>query len=119
MEKTITIDGKPIVFAATASTPRRYRKQFNSDMLKDAAVLTQAAKANQITAETLTIFENIAHTMARQADPSTPGDPDEWLDQFEMFSIYDVLPEIMQLWSDSAEHIGAVKKKKAMTEGES
>ena len=23
---------------------------------------------------------------------------DDWLDQFEMFSIYEVLPEILELW---------------------
>ena len=32
------------------------------------------------------------------ADHSIPGTIDEWLDQFEMFSIYEVLPEILELW---------------------
>lgn len=27
-----------------------------------------------------------------------PADIDEWLDQFDMFSIYEVLPEILALW---------------------
>ena len=36
--------------------------------------------------------------MAFHADPSIPGTIDEWLEQFEMFSIYEVLPEILQLW---------------------
>lgn len=36
--------------------------------------------------------------MAYHADHSIPGTIDEWLDQFEMFSIYEVLPEILELW---------------------
>lgn len=30
--------------------------------------------------------------------PPSPGTIDEWLEQFEMFSIYQVLPEILELW---------------------
>jgi hypothetical protein len=36
--------------------------------------------------------------MAFHADPSIPGTIDEWLEQFEMFSIYEILPEILDLW---------------------
>ena len=36
--------------------------------------------------------------MAKQADPGIPDTPDEWLDGFEMFSIYQVLPELVSLW---------------------
>ena len=44
------------------------------------------------------IFENVAYIMAYHADPTIPGTIDEWLEQFEMFSIYEVLPEILDLW---------------------
>ena len=36
--------------------------------------------------------------MAQHAGPTNPGTIDEWLEQFEMFSIYEVLPKILQLW---------------------
>ena len=36
--------------------------------------------------------------MAFHADPSIPKTIDEWLEQFEMFSIYEILPEILELW---------------------
>ena len=37
--------------------------------------------------------------MARHADPqNVPDSPEEWLDQFQTFSIYQVLPEIIKLW---------------------
>ena len=48
--------------------------------------------------EDLEIFENVAYIMAYHADPSIPGTIDEWLEQFEMFSIYEILPEILDLW---------------------
>ena len=36
--------------------------------------------------------------MAYHADRRIPGNIDDWLDQFEMFSIYEILPEILELW---------------------
>ena len=47
----------------------------------------------------LEMFENIAFIMARHADPSIPDTPEEWLDGFNTFSIYQVLPQIIELWS--------------------
>ena len=41
--------------------------------------------------------------MAYHADRSIPGNIDDWLDQFEMFSIYEVLPEILELWGANLE----------------
>lgn len=48
--------------------------------------------------EDLEIFENVAYIMAFHADPTIPKTIDEWLEQFDMFSIYEVLPEILELW---------------------
>ena len=47
----------------------------------------------------LELFEDISYIMAKHADPKgVPDTPDEWLDQFGTFSIYQVLPEIIELW---------------------
>lgn len=43
----------------------------------------------------------MAYIMAYHADHSIPQSIDEWLDQFEMFSIYEVLPEILELWGQN------------------
>ena len=40
----------------------------------------------------------MAYIMAFHADHTIPDNIDDWLDQFEMFSIYEVLPEILELW---------------------
>ena len=47
----------------------------------------------------LELFEDISYIMAKHADPQgVPGTPDEWRDQCGTFSIYQVLPEIIELW---------------------
>ena len=52
--------------------------------------------------EDLEIFENVAYIMAYHADHSIPGTIDDWLDEFEM---YQVLPEILELWGANTENI--------------
>ena len=52
--------------------------------------------------------------MAYHADPSIPKTIDEWLDQFEMFSIYQVLPQILELWGDNL--MTDVQAKKGLAE---
>ena len=42
--------------------------------------------------EDLEIFENVAYVMAYHADNSISANIEDWLDQFNMFSIYEVLP---------------------------
>ena len=46
----------------------------------------------------LEMFENIAYIMAKHADSSIPDTPEEWLDNFNTFSIYQVLPQLFELW---------------------
>jgi hypothetical protein len=49
----------------------------------------------------LEIFENIAYIMAYHADKTIPSTINEWLDGFGMFSIYEILPEILELWGSN------------------
>ena len=65
---------------------------------------------DHILIEDLEIFENVAYIMALHADPTIPGTIDEWLDQFEMFSIYQILPEILELWGSNLFTDVAAKK---------
>lgn len=112
MEKIIRIDDKDVKFKATASTIRRYRERFGRDLLMDFQKLqVDADKGASLSVDTLQIFENMAYIMAKQADPEVPDDPDEWLDAFDMFSIYVVLPQIVELWELSSLPISTSKKK--------
>ena len=90
-------------FRSSASVPRLYRIKFKRDIFRDLAKLEKAYsrktdEGDEMQIEDLEIFENVAYIMALHADPSIPPTIDEWLDQFEMFSIYEVLPEILELW---------------------
>jgi hypothetical protein len=116
MEKIISIGDKQVGFKATASTIKRYRRKFNRDLLKDIKQLSDKVnnaenKEEEMTAENLEVFERIAYIMAWQYDNSIPNSPDEWLDQFEMFDIYFVLPQIIELWHLNTVQLETPKKK--------
>ena len=102
-EKTVMVCGKEVRFRASAAIPRLYRIKFKRDIFKDLAKLESSYKGKnedgaEIQIEDLEIFENVAYIMAYHADHSIPGTIDDWLDEFEMFSIYEILPEILDLW---------------------
>ena len=128
MEKTIEIksallDEKgnpinlPVKFKATANVPRMYRIWFRRDIIKDMQQLKKSAKESEendkeFTIEDLSIFENVAYCMARLADlENTPNSIDEWLDSFSTFSIYEILPQILELWEMNLETTSEAKKK--------
>ena len=99
----IEIDGKQVAFKASAAIPRIYRIKFQRDIYKDLAALEKAISKEDETVSnldmfSLEMFENIAYVMAKHADPDIPDTPEEWLDAFNTFSIYQVLPKIIQLW---------------------
>lgn len=61
----------------------------------------------------LEIFEDTAYIMARQYDPSVPDTPEEWLENFTTFSIYEILPEILELWAINNKTTATPKKTKS------
>lgn len=101
--KKVEIDGKQVSFKASAAIPRIYRLKFQRDIYKDLSVLEKSInQANpddsNLDLFSLEMFENIAFVMAKHADPNIPDTPEEWLDQFNTFSIYQVLPQLIELW---------------------
>ena len=103
VEKTIEVSGKEVKFRSSAAVPRLYRAKFKRDIFKDFSKLEKSYKDNAdegeaFAIEDLEIFENVAYIMAYHVDHSIPATIEDWLDEFEMFSIYEVLPEILELW---------------------
>ena len=104
LEKTVKIGDTDVKFRSSASVPRLYRIKFGRDIFKDLSKLEKSYKekasedGSSMEIEDLEIFENVAYIMAFHADPTIPKTIDEWLEQFEMFSIYEILPEILELW---------------------
>lgn len=107
LSKTLTIGGKEVTFKSSAAIPRLYRIKFKRDIFRDLNKLEQSYKdrtedSKQLEIADLEIFENVAYIMALHADPeNTPKTIDDWLDQFDMFSIYEILPEILELWGSN------------------
>ena len=101
--KKIEIDGKEVAFKASAAIPRIYRLKFQRDIYKDLHSLEKAIgdskeENSNLDMFSLEMFENIAYIMAKHADSSIPDTPEEWLDNFNTFSIYQVLPQLIELW---------------------
>ena len=139
MEKILVIDGKEVGFRATALTPRLYRHKIGRDIIRDLNQLKHsydkavaarkikqpekdanekqkaeydaAVKEAQLSVMDLEIFENAAFVMARQYDQTIPDTPEEWLEGFAVFSIYEILPEILALWQMNQQTTSTPKKK--------
>lgn len=118
--KTLTIDGKEVKFKASASIPRIYRIKFQRDLFVDLQKLSESVKEkgkneededSSIPIDDLEMFENIAYTMAKHANPKkVPDDIMDWLDEFNTFSIYKILPAILELWNINEETKSQAKK---------
>lgn len=125
VKKEIEIDGRMVPFKASAMTPILYRRINGRDMFKDMSRLAdelptegqgEEGKKQDISVEDLSIFENIAYCMAKHADPGIPP-LEEWFDQFDVFSIYLVLPELIDLWRVNQMTEAEAKKKQSQLQG--
>ncbi len=116
IQKNITIDGINVPFKASAAVPRLYRLKFRRDIYQDFAALQKSVGENTeessaLDIESLEVFENIAYIMAKHAAPeNVPDNPDDFLEQFNTFSIYEILPQLIDLWGLNVET--QVKSKK-------
>ena len=72
--KKIGIDGQDVLFKASAAIPRIYRLKFQRDIYKDLRILEKSIgegdeEHSNLDLFSLEMFENIAYTMAKHADP--------------------------------------------------
>lgn len=121
MDRIIQIDGREVEFRATARTPRLYRVITGRDMIIDLNTLSKSFKKvkeshekgeeTTFSSKDLLIFEDTAYVMARHANPDIEQkNADDWLDTFDMFSIYEVLPQLLQLWGENNRTTSSPKK---------
>ena len=123
MTRVIEIDGKQVPFKASAAIPRLYRVKYGRDIFKDLMALEKALNENSeensgLDVFSLETFENIAYLMAKHADANLPETAEEWLDEFSVFSIYQVLPEIIELWGLNVQTQSVSKKNDLQQIGE-
>ena len=122
MKQNIVIDGHMVPFRASAAIPRIYRLKFHRDIYKDLNALEKAVgdgteESSNLDLFSLEMFENIAYVMAKHADPAIPDTPEEWLDEFNTFSIYQILPKLIELWGLNVQTDVQAKKNFAQLTG--
>lgn len=114
---TITVDGKEVTLRASAAVPRLYRIKFRRDIILDMQAVARAMEDKDQTGqdlplEALELFENMAYIMAKHGDKdAVPDSPDEWLDEFPTFSIYEIFPVLQALWEGNMEALDVAKKR--------
>lgn len=117
MEKTITVGGKPMKMKASALIPKLYRYHFGRDIIQDLKKLSDAAEKNkrdgtEFGVPDLTIFEDVAWLFLKHGGEDVGENVDEWLDGIDgIFSIYEALPQILELWQMNLSQTAIPKKK--------
>lgn len=132
MQKIIEIEeGRSLNFKASAFSPILYNRLFpGRDFLKDMDALKNAhdkedgSENASFEMPDYEHFVRIAYLFAYQGLAPTPKQtqeqkdfleryPDalEWIDSFETFSIYQILPEIVKLWYDNEKQISKPKNR--------
>ena len=118
MTKAVVIDGKEYRMRASALTPRLYRAFFKRDMIRDMQNLLHAynkkltlqedaadeekEEADYAILDHLEVFENVAWLFCKEGGEAVGDSPEEWLDSLDgMFSIYEAMPIIIDLWIDN------------------
>ena len=127
IEKTITIEGRPAKIRSSALIPKLYRAYFGRDIVKDMRQLAKAYKTlkdlpkdatdeqreeAQLSVLDLEIFENVSWIMLKHGGEDVGETPDDWLDGLDgIFSVYEVIPEILTLWTMNNKTTSVPRKK--------
>ena len=97
MEKILTISGKEVPFKSSGAFFLRYRSQFGKDPLQEIIVLNKGLEDYNKTGsfehiDTVVLF-NLIWALAKTANPDIKP-PMEWLDEFDEFPVFELLPEL-------------------------
>lgn len=126
MEKIIEIEeGRSLNFKASAFSPILYNRLFpGRDYLKDMETLNEENEKEEKTfgMDDYELFARIAYLFAYQGLAPSPITTEEqkkflkkyptvweWIDTFNTFSIYEILPEIMDLWYQNGKKVSKEK----------
>lgn len=107
MEKTVLIDGKPVIFKKTAGTDREYAQKYGREFIVDMMQMHKLAdQMSEIdinnTQEMMDFYRsidqeslyNMLHLMAQKADPTVPDNQIEWLDRYDNFNALEIFWEL-------------------------
>ena len=109
MDRTVTLEGKEMTLRANALLPRKYRFKFGRDIMQDMQKLTATEENPDID---ISIFENLAWLMFKSAGEDVGESPEEWLESLDdMFSVYMIIPNVVELWSENNKTTSVPAKK--------
>ena len=134
MEKELLIGGRRCRLKSSAAIPRIYRQLFNSDLLVEIDEIYQYSSSRKrlnkeleakaasegmefepvsenLLPEHITTLENLMYVMNKYGDPEQPDDIKSWLDQFDVFDVYNALPEVLKMWNEERKQTSRAKKK--------
>lgn len=117
IKETITVEGKTYTIGMSALIPRIYRNKFRRDLVIDMQALSKAYKAameedTPMPANILGIFEDVAWCALKHGGSDVGDSPDEWLESLDgAFSVYEVLPVIIRMWTQNNKTTSVPKKK--------
>lgn len=105
MKKAVKDAGKTVKNEISANAPKKtgkYAKSWRNKTTKETADGIQVTVHSPSRYQIAHLLEN-GHAKrnggrVRAIPHIKPAEENEWLDQFEMFSIYEILPEILELW---------------------
>ncbi|WP_433322454.1 hypothetical protein ACRHK7_01110 [Weissella tructae] len=114
MESVVSIGGREVRLISSGATPILYKNAFKRDFFEDfsgvmevAEVASSAEKGKEMEAllplfknGQITKLYNFVWVYAKNADTNVPP-LEEWLDTFDVFPIFDVLAELIELMMSS------------------
>lgn len=128
MTDTIEINGKKLRIASNALLPRLYRYHFGRDLVVDMRKFGKAyvqvgtdesgKPIYEIADEADTsILENVSWLMLRQGGEDVPDTIEAWLEETDMFDLYEIEHACLSLWQKSERQTATLKKKGGRPQG--
>ena len=108
MRGTMNIDGKDVVFEATALTPISYRANTGHDLIAETY---KVRNSKTPTTDMYAASLDLAHTMAHDADPSVPEKTEDWIRSFDVFPVDEVITFTQKLYQKASGRTSNPKKK--------
>ena len=109
MTADVKIGSETIKMCGNAATAIRYKAIFHRDLL-----MTFKGMSNEENFDS-NIIKELAFVMTQQAQGAdfkqvSFDDYVAWLEQFEMFDVYEILPVILELWGLETKELSEPKK---------
>lgn len=134
MIKEVNIGGRKCRLKSSAAIPRIYREKFGEDLIVGMSEifnysnlkrkLNEELKAkaeaegtefeptdDNLPAKHIETLENFAYILHKHGDPSQSDDVEDWLEQYDLTDIYDIFPELINIWIEENKQTSTAKKK--------